>query len=247
MRNRKYGAGGRSETANTTDLRKDPIRGARLQSTPQRGKFAVVNGFDVYKTYIALKLHFTKPTYDFFKFNGKTSVKSSSFMNRKDRHFFDKLAKNHPKDCVGFLVANFVERNDVWVGEVLDSDAEDVFTAWKRRFQSLGNVYSDDCSRIFNEADLNHMSFDDIFKFRDGRHPLIMRLLLQRTITIETFILMNKLLSFFDLFDKEMGDDIMWNELRFKCEKYAPFLPKGDLAKYREITLRVARKNGLYS
>jgi hypothetical protein len=35
--------------------------------------------------------------------------------------------------------------------------------------------------------------------------------------------------------------------MRFKCEKYAPFLPKGDLAKYREITMRVARKNGLYS
>ena len=30
-----------------------------------------MTGFEVYKMYLALKQHFTKPDYDFWKYNGK--------------------------------------------------------------------------------------------------------------------------------------------------------------------------------
>ena len=49
-------------------------------------------GFDVYKTYLAVKLHFTSDTYDYYKYDGKVNAKLDTFTKRKDRYFFHKLS-----------------------------------------------------------------------------------------------------------------------------------------------------------
>ena len=38
-----------------------------------------MTGFEVYKTYLALKQHFTKQEYDYFKYNGKVRANENSF------------------------------------------------------------------------------------------------------------------------------------------------------------------------
>jgi len=67
-----------------------------------------MSAFECYKEYVALKNHFTQKSYDYVKYNGKTSVKADSFNSRKDKIFFEKLAKH--KDPKGFLIANLVRR-----------------------------------------------------------------------------------------------------------------------------------------
>ena len=52
-----------------------------------------MEGYEVYKIYLALKLHFTKDNYNFFTFNGKSRASLSSFEKRNDRYFFKKLGK----------------------------------------------------------------------------------------------------------------------------------------------------------
>ena len=240
--------GSRGKITDPTNYRETRSRGTGFQHAPTRGKITAMNGFDVFQIYLGLKLHFTKSNYDYFKFNGKTNTKPSTFLNRKDRHFFDKLARVHKKDVFGFLVSNFVERGDLWVGDTFDDSAETIFTEWKKRFQSLRVSFSDDCSTIFNEADMLDIKFDDIFKFEDGRHPLIMRMHLQGRISIESFIIMNQILHFFVDFDAQMTDDIMWKELRGKCLNYEPFLPtKNDTQPYKDIMRKTAQKNGFFS
>ena len=41
--------------------------------------------YEAYQIYIGIKLHFDSATYDFFKYNGKTSVTPKSFFARKDK------------------------------------------------------------------------------------------------------------------------------------------------------------------
>ena len=50
-------------------------------------------GFDVYKVYLGVKLHFTTDTYDYVKYGGKTNATLDTFTKRKDRYFFHKLSK----------------------------------------------------------------------------------------------------------------------------------------------------------
>ena len=42
-------------------------------------------GFDVYKVYLGVKLHFTTASYDYIKYGGKVNAKLITFTKRKDR------------------------------------------------------------------------------------------------------------------------------------------------------------------
>ena len=50
-------------------------------------------GFDVFKVYLAVKLHFTS-NYDYFEYDGKVNCKLETFTKRNDRYFFHKLTQN---------------------------------------------------------------------------------------------------------------------------------------------------------
>ena len=40
-------------------------------------------GFDVYKTYLAVKLHFASDSYDYYKYGGKVNAKLDTFTREK--------------------------------------------------------------------------------------------------------------------------------------------------------------------
>ena len=65
--------------------------------------------------YLAIRLHFQSPNYDFVKYNGEIKCSRDSFMKRNDRYFFHKLAKryNNRPEYQDFLVANFVTEDSV--------------------------------------------------------------------------------------------------------------------------------------
>ena len=52
-----------------------------------------MDGFEVYKTYLAIKLHFTRDNYNFDQYNGGTRATNDSFNRRNDRFFFHRIAK----------------------------------------------------------------------------------------------------------------------------------------------------------
>ena len=53
----------------------------------------MIDPFDSYKMYNALKLHFETDGYDAIKYNYKSNASPKAFMRRKDKYFFAKLAK----------------------------------------------------------------------------------------------------------------------------------------------------------
>ena len=69
-----------------------------------------MTGYEAYGLYESLKLHFSKDSYDFFKYNGKTNISLNTFDNRKDKYHFHKLSRKFSdKDVlINFLVANFI-------------------------------------------------------------------------------------------------------------------------------------------
>jgi hypothetical protein len=176
-----------------------------------------MDGFEAYKLYLALKSHFTSKTYDFFKYQGKVRAKRESFECRNDKYFFQKLAKH--KDLTNFLVSIFVYgHRDLWVGDIArNEESEQLYQKWQRIRQSLTYVFMSDLEK-FNEDLVSS------FIVEDGQHPHALRLLLSDQIHIETFIIMNDLLRFVPLWNKQMVDKIVWPDVRLKCKKYHPFI-----------------------
>ena len=192
-----------------------------------------MSGFQAYQTYLAVKNHF-KTNYDYIKYNGKISVNKNSFDRRKDKFFFEKIEKRHKKDLVPFFVSNLIVDEDAWAGSLVSDQAEMIFTKWKRRFESLKYEFRKELGLIQNYLDDNNITFDDLFKCKEYEHPIIFKMLLSEIISLETLIIMNRILNFSRQFDKKLLDDPVWIDYSTKIKKYNSFFMI-DNSQYKKI------------
>ena len=181
-------------------------------------------GYNAYKTYIALKNHFRSDSYDYFKHRGKTRLKEQSFLKRKDKFFFEKLENKYKEDLVDFFVCNLVTDQNSWIGTMVGDKAERTFNEWKKRKQSLKYSFKEDIIRIKDYIDSHDVSFDDIFTCQDDQHPIILKLLISEEISIESFIILDRVLNFIRHINNFLLDEYIWSEYNKKIIKYSPFV-----------------------
>ena len=158
-----------------------------------------VTPFECYKTYVAMKQHFTKDKYDYFKYGGKSRASATSFKGRKDRYFFERMSrKKSDEQIVQYFISNFVSTEDpskVWIGEIIQN-GETNFQNWQKRNQSLAYVFGDEVERVFKGS-----SFDSYFH-TSGQHPKILKEYLKGNVSIETLVILDKVLGYVEKFDK---------------------------------------------
>jgi len=188
-----------------------------------------MNGYEAYKEYLALKQHFTKPTYDYIKYNGKVRSNQDSFNKRKDKVFFDKLAKH--ENVHNFLIANLVKDPKVWIKELAYSEnAEQIYLEWKKRQQSLSYVFKTELSKLDEE-------FNSNFKMtKNESHPLLFRLYLAEVISLETLCILLEITKAKKYWDQAMEYDPIYEALKLSIEKYTPFI-NFDRDKFKKIVL----------
>jgi hypothetical protein len=175
--------------------------------------------FESYKLYNALKLHFETDGYDAIKYHFKTSVKPTSFFNRKDKYFFAKLANTYGNELKEFYVANF--KNDVkYVGDMLNEGGERYYRDHKKVMESLTYQFQTDINKL-NDMDI---PFDSLLEAEDNSHPLIIKLWMQEEILLETVVILDSILGFVERENKKITDTIIWPEIYRKIMKYGPFV-----------------------
>ena len=191
--------------------------------------------FEAYTSYLSLKNHFTKEKYDYHKYAGKTRATVSAFYNRKDRYFFEKLSRQKKdKEVVDFFVSNFVSCTDpqtLWIGDII-KNGESVYHDWQKRVQSLSYFFKEEVEKL-----VENRKFDELFEIKDNRHPIILKEYLKKSISLETLIVLNCIISYKNDFDKKLKDPI-WELISLKIDKYSPFL-NIDIFKYRKILKKV--------
>jgi hypothetical protein len=176
--------------------------------------------FESYKLYNALKLHF-EGSYDAVKYNYKTNVTSKSFLNRKDKYFFAKLAKKYNGSLKEFYVSQFINEQK-YIGDMMDSEAESYYATYKKIKESIHRVFSIDINKII---DINiGVKFDNLFESVDGQQPMIVQMWMQEDISLETVVILNSLLGFIQREDSKISDTIIWPDNKRKIEKYTPFV-----------------------
>ena len=182
-------------------------------------------GFDVYKTYLGVKLHFTTDTYDYYKYGGKVNTKLDTFTKRKDRYFFHKLSTRYAEaDILDFFVANFLTDSKGWIGNLLANDGRDVYLDYKKRKESFAYHFKQDCGIIVSDFSRKSISFNDGFLCPNGQHPRVLRLLIQRKISYQTTIVLNHFLNFTKNWDKEITEKVVWPEISLKVTRVKPFI-----------------------
>lgn len=188
-----------------------------------------MTGYEAYKLYVALKNHFNSDTYDYFRYGGKTRANVQSFEMRHDKYFFNKLAKH--KDTERFVLANIIEDNpNVWVGDLAnEQQAENNYKTWLKRQESLSYVFTNDLDNL-------SPSYNDNLVVEGSNHPLLLKLLIQKKVSLETIVILNDLCGFFRHWNKKIEEDVIWPMVYKKCKKYRPFL-KFDKDKLKQIVV----------
>ena len=193
-----------------------------------------MNGYDLYCTYQAIKLHFTSENYNFFHYDGKTRVSVDAFQKRRDKFLFHRLARKYRDDeMVPFLVANFVHSDDNWTKSLLEEEAEETYRDWKRTTDSMSKIYQEDLQKIATKE-----TFNDLFKVEDGQFPKLLVHFMQNDVTLETMVILNNIFDFIRIWDKKISDDIIYPKISRKIRKYGAFL-NVNVDKYRELTRKI--------
>ena len=191
--------------------------------------------FDAYKQYLSLKNHFTKEKYDYHKYCGKSRATVQSFYKRKDRFWFEKLARNKSdQEVIEFFVSNFITCTDpgkLWIGEMI-REGDDRYTNWKKRTQSLSYLFKEETNEIFSDG-----NFDSMFAMDGTRHPQILKEYLRENISIETMVILDKILGFRQEFDEKLQDPV-WQTVSMRIKKYSPFL-NIDVFRYKKVLKEV--------
>ena len=87
-----------------------------------------------------------------------------------------------------------------------------------------------------NDLDNLSPSYNDNLVVEGSNHPLLLKLLIQKKVSLETLVVLNDLCGFFRHWNRKIEEDVIWPMVYKKCKKYRPFL-KFDKDKLKQIVV----------
>lgn len=176
-------------------------------------------GYDAYCLYLAVNNHFHTDSYDYFKYAGKTSVKLKTFLKRKDKYHFAKLARKYHTELKDFYVANLYKQK-YYVRNLLEQECDKNYKEFKKKKQKLTYIIMEDMRYLFDK----YKHIDMCIGIKDGQHSNILREYLGGKINAETFIAVDKIFNIFKDYDSMISESFIWPKERKRLDKLTPFL-----------------------
>ena len=175
----------------------------------------MMEAIDVYIMYCAMKAHFSRKDYDFFKYGGKTKVSRDSFWKRKDRFFFVKLSKKYKTEIEirNYLVSNFIKDKSGYIANF----SEENYNSWLLRRSGFFEQFVIEMKPFIKE-------FEPLFEVKGSSHPKLLKEFLGSRVSLETMLVLDELVSFSKKWDQQLEDDIVWVDLKKLMENYKGFL-----------------------
>lgn len=177
--------------------------------------YATEESFNTYIDYLALKRHFTTSSYDYHKYNGRVKASFKSYQTRNDAFFFYKLSQR--PDRHNLMLANIVANPNIWVRDLCEDRAEEVYVEWKKKTDALTRTFTTDLSKIDPQL-------QDNFVVRPGSHPSLIERLLRKQISFETFTILAHVTNVFPYWEQMLGNDVVAADVIKTSKKYFPFL-----------------------
>jgi hypothetical protein len=185
-----------------------------------------MTGYEAYKLYLALKLHFTTEDYDVIETQGRLlNVSKTSFERRTDYKLFEKLARKFisKSDLIQFIIANFVYGNK---NVIYSQESYDNLITWKKRKESITWQFSNDLDEILNKND----NFEDFINPKSGM-PKLFNYYLGGNITFESMVILQNLTNYLSKWESMI---ILWHDHFLMIRKARPFV-KYNVAKINNV------------
>ena len=188
--------------------------------------------FDVYKTYIALKLHFTG-NYDYFKYHGKCRANWQSFEKAKGKNYFSKIGKRYKSETPDFMARCFADGIKTnWIG---DFDCEECDIAWKshkKYTDAIDRSFKMDLITIKDMMEVNNLTFKSLFECEGGELPPIEKARKKALTSLETCSIIHLLTNYGS---KVKCVNPLWEDTARMLTKYSPFVRVKSMTKYADM------------
>lgn len=193
-----------------------------------------------YRMYLAVKLHFLTDKYDLREQNARVRINHKTFQERNQEVLYAKFADmfDDKTEMAQYLVSNFAYgawgNTDIVSGT---SEARKNHKEWKRRKESITQVFKNDLNKIRLEFEKNNMV--SILKDLEEdcpRIPYLFQMFIGNHITLETLIIIDSLHPYLHIWKKNM-DNLFGDELRrlVKSKRFVKF----DEAKLKPIFMEL--------
>tara|TARA_B110000881_G_scaffold166531_1_gene149661 strand:- start:391 stop:1044 length:654 start_codon:yes stop_codon:yes gene_type:complete len=204
--------------------------------------------FNAWVTYQGIYAHYTRE-YDYFKYNGKGNWSNIDSMQRSfskqevngnfsmQRKVFTNIGKmfTNKEALIFFYLSQF--SNGIMYPTHFDSDLYDEYV---ERMNNFDFTIKQDIQQIKKYMDKFDADFNDIFKVEGINHPVILKMGLSKTISLETTAVLDMILGFVANIDNAL-DDPLWNDHSILIKNYKPFL-EVDIVKQKKIIMDVLTK-----
>jgi len=180
------------------------------------------SAYQAYQSFVAIKQHFMKSSYDYFKYGGKVKSSLNSFRSKKDRFHFERLTRKYDEsELVDFFVSNLIKSPDVWVGDLCrNPNYDEHYQNWKKKKRDLTHQFQCDILCLNESTE----SFNDLFSCTQSEHPKLFDMYNEGAISLETIIGIDMVLGCFKHWDCVLRGDIIWDDFYHLCRQYTPFL-----------------------
>lgn len=187
-----------------------------------------MNELQAYQMFMAVKLHFTSDSYDYFRYQGKVRVDADKFDTRRDKYHYYKLSK--AEDPLMLCVSNFFHKTNIWIGNLFSEDAKSNYRQRKAALQSIDYRVKSELAR--------YDSYDEALLIQGGDYPKLLVDYKNDLISPETLIIVNFVNNrkVFDYWTSNLNDPVIWPELAKRLLKYEPFLGETVINKKRWLT-----------
>lgn len=184
----------------------------------------MISGFDCYRKYLSLKLHFKKENYDYFRFNSSTRLKTGTFEKRQDKHYFYAVVKhyNTEEKLEDFFVSNILWRySDFYIQDSFTEESKKIYVDYVKVKHSLKYYFNEDLKTIKEHCEKN--SICNYLYVKQNTYPELLTLLNQNKIRIQSVYILNEIRPFLKYWKEKIDDQIFWPYTYIKLLKLKSF------------------------
>ncbi len=177
--------------------------------------------FQAGEMFLALRLHFTRPSYDYFKYHGKTTMTPEIFALRSDKFLFAKLVRTYTDEIQfrDFVVANCLHDQHLHSRMLMTPEARDRYLDYRKTHESLTYLVEQDCHTLKDR----YPELKEMLRVSQTYPPLLTAVW-QHTIHLETMLILNRVLNFLPMWEQRITDTIKWPASLLLWKKYDPFI-----------------------
>lgn len=178
-----------------------------------------MNGFEAFKIFQAVRLHFTTDSFDYFNYHGKTKASEESFELRKDKYSFHKLARMTTEDELPYYLAVNFQKGDskMWVSPLITEDASKLFKTWVKWQEARSDRLREDLCKLSDK------NFRDLIVSKGGQFPELLNLVFQDELCYDSLVILDHFINLMEPWNKKIEDDFIWGDFYMKFKKYKPF------------------------